>query len=119
MSTPSFKHQSCPVVVLRIEHAQVMGDDLAQELRDEFLAVHESSGAKHVVIDFEQVQYLSSAGLRPLLFLVKRVRERGGRMVLCRLHENVREVLDVTRLIPDGTFEVADTVIDGVAMVCT
>jgi len=31
------KHISCPVVVFRIESAQIIGDDLADALRDEFL----------------------------------------------------------------------------------
>ncbi|MFO0843680.1 MAG: STAS domain-containing protein [Gemmataceae bacterium] len=76
-----------------------MGDAVADGLRDELLALYDQSGAQHVVLDLESVVYLSSAGIRPLLSLSKKVREREGRLVLCRLHEEVNGVLLATRLI--------------------
>jgi anti-anti-sigma factor len=99
MAEPKFKHLRCPVVVVRVGAVQVMGDTLADELRDEFLAVYNGAGALDVVVDMQVVRYLSSAGLRPLLNLVRQVRERGGRLVLCNLNEEVRGVFEATRLI--------------------
>jgi len=101
MADQPFKHVSCPVVVFRIELAQVIGDDLADDLRDEFLEARRIIGARHVIVDFQPVTYLSSASFRPLLSLLREVRAHGGRMVLCNLQPYVHEVFSVTRLISD------------------
>jgi anti-anti-sigma factor len=105
MAERAFKHISCPVAVFRIELAQVIGDDLADALRDEFLEARRAIGAQHVIVDFQPVTYLSSASFRPLLSLLREVRAHGGRLVLCNLQPYVHEVLSVTRLIssPGGT----------------
>jgi anti-anti-sigma factor len=99
MADQPFKHIRCPVVVFRIEPAQIIGDDLADALRDEFLEARRVVGAQHVVVDFEPVTYLSSASFRPLLSLLREVRAQGGRLVLCNLQPYVHEVFSVARLI--------------------
>jgi anti-anti-sigma factor len=99
MSDQPFQYLSCPVVVLRIRESQVMGDALADTLRDELLAIYQQSGAVHAVIDLQPVVYLSSAGLRPLLTLNRSVREREGRLLLCNLSREVEGVFAATRLI--------------------
>jgi anti-anti-sigma factor len=99
MTGPHAKYVHCPVIVLRVNEAQVMGDTVADAVRDEFLALYQHSGAVHVVIDMEQVSYLSSAGIRPLLALNREVREREGRLLLCNLSHDVEGVFLATRLI--------------------
>jgi anti-anti-sigma factor len=99
MSEQQTRYVRCPVIVLRINEPQVMGDTVADAVRDEFLSVYQQSGAVHVVIDMEQVAYLSSAGIRPLLALNKEVREREGRLLLCNLKQDVEGVFVATRLI--------------------
>ncbi|HTU90681.1 MAG TPA: STAS domain-containing protein [Gemmataceae bacterium] len=99
MNDQPFKHISCPVAVFRIERTQVIGDDLADALREEFLLARRAVGAQHVVVDFQPVTYLSSASFRPLLSLLREVRAQGGRLVFCNLQPYVHEVFTVTRLI--------------------
>ncbi len=99
MSEKQSRYVRCPVLVLRINESQVMGDTVADAVRDEFLSLYQQTGAIHVVIDMEQVAYLSSAGIRPLLALNKEVREREGRLVLCNLKSDVEGVFVATRLI--------------------
>jgi anti-anti-sigma factor len=99
MSEHPSKYVRCPLVVVRVNEAQVMGDTIADTLRDELIALYQHSGATHVVIDMGQVTYLSSAGIRPLLALNKEVREREGRLILCGLTRDVESVFVATRLI--------------------
>ncbi len=99
MSERTPTHLTCPVVVLRLITQNVSGDTIADELRDELLALYLSSHAQHVVLDFSDVRYLSSAGFRPLLRLNRQVRERGGRLVLCHLSDEIKEIFTVTHLI--------------------
>jgi anti-sigma B factor antagonist len=111
MSEPQTPHFSCPVIVLRIDEPQVSGDTLAEAMRDEFLTVCLRSAAQNVVLDFQRVTYVSSAGFRPLLSLLRAIRSKGGRLILCGLQHDVQETFAVTRLISTGgtspaTFEV-------------
>ena len=99
MSQPSTLHIDCPVVVLTIQPAQILGDDLADELRDQLLAVAIQSQARNVVLNFQNVGFLSSAGFRPLLSLHRVLRQQGGKLLLCGLTPTVTEIFEVTRLI--------------------
>lgn len=60
--------------------------------------------ATHVVLDLAGVDYISSAGLRVLLSLAKRLKAGGGTLVLCRLTPPVADVLEVSGLM--GVFTV-------------
>ncbi len=120
MSEQQSRYVQCPVLVARITEAQVMGDTVADALRDNLLALYEQTAATHVVIDMEKVAYLSSAGIRPLLALNRQVREREGRLVLCGLNRDVEGVFVATRLISNNrstpaTFENAPDVPTAIA----
>ncbi len=99
MADQQGRRVTSPVVVLRINTAQVTGDTLAEELRDDFLTVCSRAAAQNVVLDFQSVAYISSAGFRPLLSLLREIRARGGRLILCGLTPEVHETFAVTRLI--------------------
>ncbi|MDD1715961.1 MAG: STAS domain-containing protein, partial [Methanolinea sp.] len=50
---------------------------------------------RSLVVDMEGVSYLSSAGIRVLLVLQKKMKERGGKVSLASLGEFPRKVLDM------------------------
>ncbi len=60
-----------------------------------------------VVIDLEQLDYMSSAGLRVLLMAAKRTKAQGQRLLLCGLSPNIREVFDISGF--SAIFEIADS----------
>lgn len=49
-----------------------------------------------VVLDFDDVDFVSSAGLRTLLVLAKRVEAEGGSVVITRLQPEVDEVFEIS-----------------------
>lgn len=53
---------------------------------------------RNLVIDCAALEFLSSAGLRVLLRLHKKLGASGGRVSLCGATPNVREVLEVSGL---------------------
>src|SRR5262249_55727264 len=99
MTQPTASHIKCPVVVLTITEAQILGDELADRLRDQILAVAIQAQAQNAVLDFQQVKFLSSSGFRPLLSLHRVLRQHGGKLLLCGLNPEVHEIFEVTRLI--------------------
>ena len=65
----------------------------APELR----AVLESAleGVKELTFDFEKLEYISSSGLRQLLFAQKTMNEQGTMKVI-HANETIREIFEVT-----------------------
>ena len=59
------------------------------------LVRHLDTGERHLVIDLGGIEYISSAGLRVLLLVAKRVRAAGGDLVLCALGPAVRQVFEL------------------------
>lgn len=59
-----------------------------------------SSQNPKLLIDFAGVDFVTSAGLRAVLLLVKKVKAAGGSFALCGVQEQVREVLDITGFTP-------------------
>jgi len=50
------------------------------------------SGARRILLDFRNVQYISSPGFRALLIARRLVDESGGNLVLCGLSPEVKRV---------------------------
>ena len=53
------------------------------------------NGAKQLVVDFSQVDYISSAGLQVLLVAGKKLKQQNGKIVFAALKKNIREVFDI------------------------
>ena len=61
-------------------------------------------GADKLTLDFSKVEYISSAGLRALLFAHRAMSAKGG-MTIAHVNDIVREVFEVTGLIDVLTIE--------------
>lgn len=75
-------------------------DALEQALTRAFQA-----GERRLIVDFDRVSYISSAGLRVLLVAAKRLRAEHGVLVLCALGEPVRQVFELAGFLPLFTVE--------------
>ena len=67
------------------------------------------------MVDFEQVPYLSSAGLRVLLTIAKQFDQPGRSFAICQLPRTVRKVLSASGF--DRVVTVYDTEAEAVAAV--
>ena len=122
MDAPSFRHISCrmdgTVLVVTLLDAQIQGDEGVEELRRELLEASTLFPTKKWVVDFKNVQFFSSAGIRPLLTLHRKIQGSVGRMVFCNLNKDLLDVFLVTRLLSPGRstntpFELAQDLNDG------
>jgi stage II sporulation protein AA (anti-sigma F factor antagonist) len=68
---------------------------------------HVAAGKTRLVVDCSSMAYISSAGLRVLLMLVKKMKDTGGRLVLCAMPESVRLVFELAGFVP--IFEIEDS----------
>ncbi len=67
----------------------------AVEFEEKLIEVVDT-GCHTMVIDFLRVQFISSAGLRVLLLAAKKVKPYGGKILLCDMSKDLREVFDIS-----------------------
>lgn len=66
--------------------------------------VQDLLGAKNVVLDFEKVDYISSAGLRETVALFRKVSANGGHFSIRKVAPGVKDVFTLTGF--DRKFEI-------------
>jgi anti-anti-sigma factor len=49
-----------------------------------------------VILDMEDLSYISSAGLRVILLIAKTLRKRNAELMLCSLSDPIREVFEIS-----------------------
>ncbi len=54
------------------------------------------NGAKNIILDLAEVEYLSSAGMRMLLSTTKKLKTISGKIVVCSVTSNVMDVLKMS-----------------------
>jgi anti-anti-sigma factor len=67
-----------------------------------------NGGVKQFVLNFTALEYISSAGLRVLLMVAKKLKPSGGVLSLCGLQDHIREVFDLAGFSP--LFPIHDSV---------
>lgn len=67
----------------------------AAEFEEQIVALI-ASGNNNLVVDFANVKFVSSAGLRVLLLAAKKVKPYGGKIILCNLSDDVKEVFEIS-----------------------
>ena len=69
-----------------------------------------SNGSKNIVVDFKDIDYISSAGLRVILKAFKALQREDGRIILCSMQKYVREIFEITGI--DSFVPTLDTMDD-------
>ena len=80
------------------EGAKVFGEKIAQIL---------AGGERSILLDFAEVAYISSAGLRELVMAAKKMSSAGGKLVLAGLTEPVRKVFQLCNM--EAIFKIRTT----------
>ena len=54
------------------------------------------AGQHKVIVDFSQLVYISSAGLRAILMAAKRLKVEDGMLVICGMERHITEVFEIS-----------------------
>jgi anti-anti-sigma factor len=54
------------------------------------------AGESSLVLDLDGLKYISSAGLRVIMLAAKQQKQRAAKFALCNLHDDVRDVFEVS-----------------------
>lgn len=91
--------------VVRFVDRKIIDASEIEQLGAELLALVDEQQRTQLLLNFEGVEFLSSAALNKLITLQTRVKRAGGAVRICNLHPQIREVFAITRL--DRMFEIA------------
>lgn len=70
----------------------------------------QNSGYKFILLDFSNLEFLSSAGVGSILGTIEISREQGGNIIICNPSEKIMHILEVLDLI--DFFTIINTVED-------
>lgn len=76
------------------------------KVKEEFTGILEKE-AKDIVINFKNLDFISSLVLAATVYLLKLTKEKGGKLKFCELKSKVKEVFEITNL--DKVFDIYPT----------
>jgi len=86
------------VTVVCLTDRKILVEQSIQVIGEQLLNLVNESGRKKLLLNFRNVEYMSSAVLGMLVTLNKKVLAAGGKLVLCGIDPQIREVFEITKL---------------------
>ena len=86
------------VTVARFVDRKILDETNIQIVGNQLFTLVDDEGRRKIVLDFSNVEYLSSAALGKLITLDKKVKANGGKLRLCSVRPEIYEVFAITRL---------------------
>jgi anti-sigma B factor antagonist len=86
------------VTIITFTQEKILEETDIKALQDSILSVVEQGGPINLILDFSNVQFLSSSVLGLLIRISKRVYEAGGKLALCNIIPKIFEIFKITRL---------------------
>ena len=86
------------VTVVNFVDRKILDEQNIQIIGEQLFGLVDQEGKKKMLLNFGNVEYLSSAALGKLITLNKKVGAAGGRLVLCNIDPQIYEVFEITKL---------------------
>ena len=86
------------VTVATFTDRKILDEQNIQVIGDQLFRLVDEKGRKDLVLNFANVEFMSSAALGKLMVLRKKVQEAGGKLVLCNIAPGIYEVFTITKL---------------------
>ena len=86
------------VTVVNFVDKKILEEQSIQAIGDQLFELVDSEGRKKMVLNFTNVEYLSSAALGKIIALNNRVKKAGGKLALCKIRPDIKEVFTITKL---------------------
>jgi anti-sigma B factor antagonist len=86
------------VTVARFLDKKILDEANIELVGRELFALVDVDGRTEIILDFDLVEYLSSAALGKLITMHKKVAAAKGKLMLCNIQKDILEVFQLTRL---------------------
>ncbi|MCP4589128.1 MAG: STAS domain-containing protein [bacterium] len=97
------------VTIVTFSETSIIEAQLIENIKREMFALVEDQERSKLVLNLSKVQYLSSSALGVLIPLHEKTKERGGRLILCGVNQDIRKVFKITKLDKLFTFKKDET----------
>ncbi len=84
----------------------ILEESAIQQIGDELAAIIDASSNPKLLLNFLNVEHLSSAALGTLITVNNKVRQKGGQLRLSNIDKQIYEVFRITKL--DKLFQIHD-----------
>jgi anti-anti-sigma factor len=95
------------VAVVRFATSRILDQSNVQELGEEFDSLLDEHNLDKLVLNFENVSYMSSAVMGKLVSLLKKIQAAGGQLKLCNIEESIYEIFEIMRF--DKMFDICES----------
>jgi anti-sigma B factor antagonist len=86
------------VTVVRFADPKILDEVSIQEMGAELLSLVEKDNRGAILLNFAEVEFLSSMALGKLITLDKKVKTNNGKLKLCNIRPEIHEVFVFTKL---------------------
>ncbi len=100
------------ITVVELADRKILEELAITQIGERLSELVEAEPEPKILIDFKQVEHLSSAALGMLITLNKQLAEHEGQLVLVNIHPQIYEVFKITRL--NKLFTIHKSTEDGV-----
>lgn len=85
------------VAIVTFVTSRILDQSNVQQLGEELDALVDEYELKRIVVDFSNVNYMSSAVMGKLVSLLKKVKAAKGKIALCCIEEGILEIFKIMR----------------------
>jgi len=89
---------SADVTVVTLNDEEILEEQQIKEIEEELMTIIDDAKCENMLLNFENVEFMTSAFLGFLVKIYKRIRERGGTLELCNINRNISKVFEITQL---------------------
>jgi len=86
------------ITVVNFIDRKILDEQNIQKIGEDLFSLVDELGRKKILLNFSNVEYLSSAALGKFITLNKKVGATGGKLVMCNINEEIFEVFEITKL---------------------
>ena len=86
------------VTVVNFIDKKILDEQNIQRIGEDLFSLVDELGRRKILLNFSNVEYLSSAALGKFITLNKKVQAASGKLILCHIEPNIYEVFEITKL---------------------
>jgi anti-sigma B factor antagonist len=86
------------VTVVNFKDRKILDEQNINIIGEQLFSLVDEAGRRKILLNFGNVEYLSSAALSKLIILNKKIQSVKGRLVLCNILPDIQEVFKITHL---------------------
>jgi anti-sigma B factor antagonist len=86
------------VTVVNFVDKKILDEQNIQIIGEQLFDLVDNQAKKKILLNFGNVEFLSSAALGKLITLNKKVQQAGGKLVMCKIAKEILEVFEITKL---------------------